>query len=274
MCELLGLSSNTPADIRFSFSVLKERGGNTSDHSDGWGIGAYEGKGVRTFRDSKPCINSEIARFIEQFPIKSKIIISHIRKANRGKVCIENTHPFVRELYGYDWVFAHNGQLNGIKRQQLRFYRPVGTTDSEYAFCYLLDRIRDTFPERPKNPKKLWYFIEELAEEISQYGVFSFLLSDSRYLYAYSDNNLCWVTRKYPFKETQFLNTKKTIDLGQYMLKDDVITIVASSPLTKNEEWNVMQKGDFQVFKHGLPEASVKNRREKRRGEKQYALSA
>lgn len=272
MCELLGLSANAPADIRFSFSVLKERGGNTGDHTDGWGISIYEGKGARNFRDAKPSIESDIARFIEEHPLKSKIIISHIRKANRGKVCTENTHPFVRELHGYDWVFAHNGQLKGIKRQALKHYFPVGTTDSEHAFCFLMDCIRDEFPKRPRNPKKLWYFIEEVAKDISQLGVFSFLLSDSRFLYAYCSNKLHWVTRKPGVKEIHFIDTRKTIDLEEYMLKDDIMTIIASSPLTSNEDWHHMKKGDFQVFKNGMPEATIKNRRKTRRGNKGYAL--
>ncbi len=274
MCELLGLSANTPADIRFSFSVLKERGGNTGDHRDGWGISAYEGKGARCFRDSKPCVDSEIARFIEQYPIKSKIIISHIRKANRGKVCLENTHPFVRELYGYDWVFAHNGQLKSIKRKPLRFYNPVGTTDSEYAFCYLMDCIREEFPKRPKNPKQLWYFIETLANEINNYGVFSFLLSDAKYLYAYCSKKMCWVTRQYPFKETHYIDTDETVNFEQYLLEKDIITIIASAPITGNEDWHHMEKGDFHVFKDGTAEAYVKNRRKVKRTERQYALSA
>lgn len=274
MCELLGLSANAPADIRFSFSVLKQRGGVTGNHTDGWGISAYSGKGARCFRDSKPSSQSEVAQFIEQYPMKSQIIISHIRKANRGKVCAENTHPFSRELYGYDWVFAHNGQLKGIKRKQLKFYNPVGSTDSEYAFCYLLDCIRDEFPERPKNPKKIWYFIEERAKEIAQHGVFSFLLSDAKFLYAYCGKKMFWVTREYPFQPTHYIDTDKTVDFEQYLNKEDIITIIASSPITENEEWHQMQKGDFYVFNNGKPEAFVKNRRKTQRSKQQYALSA
>jgi predicted glutamine amidotransferase len=29
-------------------------------------------------------------------------------------VALENTHPFVRELWGRYWVFAHNGDLEGF----------------------------------------------------------------------------------------------------------------------------------------------------------------
>lgn len=38
MCELLGMSANTPTDLCFSFTGLTQRGGNTGPHSDGWGV--------------------------------------------------------------------------------------------------------------------------------------------------------------------------------------------------------------------------------------------
>ena len=51
MCELLGMSANVPTDIVFSFTGLMQRGGGTGPHRDGWGIGFYEGRGLRLFQD-------------------------------------------------------------------------------------------------------------------------------------------------------------------------------------------------------------------------------
>jgi predicted glutamine amidotransferase len=253
MCELLGLSANTPADIRFSFSGLKQRGGKTGIHVDGWGISLYDGRGSRSFHDLNPSAESDVAHLVQDAAIKSKIIISHIRQANRGRVCIENTHPFSRELWGCDWVFAHNGQLKGIKKKSLQFYNPIGTTDSEYAFCYMMDKIREEFPRPAKNKKDLWHLIRSLADEINQHGVFSFLLSDSRNMYAYCSNKMCWVTRQYPFNEAHYVDTGDTIDFNTYLSKDDVITVIASSALTDNEQWHCMEKGEFKVFNNGKP---------------------
>lgn len=50
MCELLGMSANVPTDIVFSFTGLMQRGGRTGPHRDGWGIGFYEGRGLRLFQ--------------------------------------------------------------------------------------------------------------------------------------------------------------------------------------------------------------------------------
>lgn len=112
MCELLGMSANVPTDICFSFTGLMQRGGNTGPHRDGWGITFYEGKGFRTFKDPNPSCESKIAELVQNYPIKSQAVVSHIRQANRGGVNLENTHPFTRELWGRYWTFAHNGQLS------------------------------------------------------------------------------------------------------------------------------------------------------------------
>jgi len=133
MCELLGLSANAPTSICFSFSGLIERGGRTGPHKDGWGVAFYEGesKGCRTFHDPLACSDSEIAKLVKNYPIKSRNVVCHIRKATHGRVCLDNTHPFTRELWGRKWAFAHNGKLKGIKRWPLIYYKPIGTTDSE-----------------------------------------------------------------------------------------------------------------------------------------------
>jgi len=228
-----------------------QRGGKTGPHRDGWGISLYEGRGSRSFHDPRASVASEIAELIQRHAIKSKIIISHIRQANRGKVCLENTHPFTRELWGCSWVFAHNGQLKGIKKRPLSFYQPVGTTDSEYAFCWMMDQIRGKFPEKPKSIKILWKTIHTLAKDINQLGVFSFLLSDSRYLYAYCTNNMCWITRRHPFGKARLIDTGEIIDFGGHTTPNDIVTVVASRALTDNEEWTLMGKGEFIIFREG-----------------------
>ncbi|HBB21265.1 MAG TPA: class II glutamine amidotransferase, partial [Pseudomonas sp.] len=147
MCELLGMSANVPTDIVFSFTGLMQRGGKTGPHKDGWGIAFYEGRGLRLFQDPVASCESEVAKMVQRYLIKSEVVIGHIRHANVGKVSLVNTHPFVRELWGQHWCFAHNGQLADFEPPK-GIYRPVGDTDSERAFCDLLNRIRLDFPDR------------------------------------------------------------------------------------------------------------------------------
>jgi predicted glutamine amidotransferase len=56
-------------------------------------------------------------------------------------VALENTHPFLRELWGRYWVMAHNGDLKGFQPAAAWRFRPVGSTDSELAFCWLMQEL-------------------------------------------------------------------------------------------------------------------------------------
>lgn len=252
MCELLGMSANTPTDICFSFTGLINRGGKTGPHKDGWGITFYEGKGMRLFRDPSPGVDSEIAKLVRNYPIKSKIVISHIRRANRGKVCLENTHPFTRELWGQNWTFAHNGQLKSIKKRPLVFYEPVGTTDSEHAFCWMLDQIRKKFPHPPQKKSALVVLIRRLFSELQATGILNALLCDGDSLYAHCSTNLYSITRRAPFGIAQLLDADMKVDFQKEAGSQDIVTIVATRPLTTNEEWIKMGKGELKIFKDGV----------------------
>lgn len=251
MCELLGMSANVPTDICFSFTGLMQRGGRTGPHRDGWGIAFYEGRGCRTFHDPNPGAESEIARLVQRYAIKSPIVVSHIRRANRGRICLENTHPFSRELWGRNWVFAHNGQLRGVKRLPLGHYRPIGTTDSEHAFCWLLGRIRERLPDPPRRPSGLWRCIRELTLELNRLGVFNFLMSDSAYLYAHCGTQLSWLTRRAPFGQARLMDADMLVDFQAETTPDDIVTVIATRPLTDNESWAVMRPGALAIFSAG-----------------------
>lgn len=251
MCELLGMSANTPTDIVFSFTGLMQRGGNTGPHRDGWGIAFYEGKGLREFRDPNPSCHSEIAQLVRRYPIKSHIVISHIRQANAGRIALENTHPFTRELWGKYWTFAHNGQLKGIKNYPLSHYLPVGTTDSEHAFCWIMDQLRERFPKPPKRQQTVQRYILELCQQLQTLGVFNMLLTDSRHLFCFCSTRLSWITRRAPFDLASLKDAEMTVDFEKETTDKDVVTVIATEPLTTNESWNIMSSGEMVVFREG-----------------------
>lgn len=251
MCELLGMSANVPTDICFSFKGLKERGGNTGPHKDGWGIAFYQGKGVSTFKDAQSSHQSEVAKLVTHYPIKSNVVVGHVRQANRGRVALENTHPFSRELWGRYWTYAHNGQLTDYKSLPLGRFRPVGTTDSEHAFCYMLSQLADKFPLQAPPRRQLFRLLKKLSDELKMQGVFNLLLSDGRYLFCYCSTKLHWITRRAPFGKAKLSDVDVDIDFSQETTPNDVVTIVATLPLTSNEQWQAMSPGQACLFKNG-----------------------
>jgi glutamine amidotransferase len=254
----MGMSANVPTDVCFSFAGLMQRGGGTGPHKDGWGIAFYEGKGARCFHDPNPSFDSRLANLIKEYPIKSHVVVSHIRQANVGSICLENTHPFQRELWGYTWTFAHNGQLDpALFEKPLSFYRPVGTTDSEYAFCWMLGEIRKRFPVRPQNLNELSTLIRQLSEELRQLGVFNMLLTESTALFAFCGSKLSWITRKAPFGEASLTDCEMTVDFVTETTPEDIVTVIATEPLTQNEQWIALAPGELVTFVDGVSVGDV-----------------
>lgn len=253
MCELLAMSANVPTDIVFSFTGLVERGGVTGPHVDGWGITFYEGKGCRTFKDAAPSSESQVAQLIKAYPIKSEVVISHIRQANRGQVALENTHPFERELWGRYWSYAHNGQLSDYQQKlATKRFQPVGATDSEMAFCWILECIASEFGDIPPvDMQPVFEYVATLAEQIRAYGVFNLIISDGDYLMCFCTNNLSYITRRAPFGKAKLIDTDVVIDFDQETTPNDVVSIIATRPLTDNENWRIMQPGEWKLFRLG-----------------------
>lgn len=251
MCELLGMSANVPTDICFSFTGLMRRGGGTGPHKDGWGISFYEGRRCRSFHDPNPSVDSPIAELIHRYPIKSEIVISHIRQATHGVVSLENTHPFTRVLWGRQICFAHNGKLARIKSRPLKFFKPVGSTDSEYAFCWLLDQFQQKWPDRIPTVQQLALGLEGWLNQLSEHGTCNVLMSDSRSLFAYCTSNLSYLTRRAPFKEATLEDADFSLNFKEFTTPRDIVTVIATRPLTTDEEWEVIQPRKLYVFKEG-----------------------
>lgn len=249
MCELLAMSANIPTDICFSFSGLIQRGGNTGPHKDGWGVTFYEGKGCRSFKDPLPSAQSPIAQLVTRYPIKSEAVICHIRQANSGTVCLENTHPFTRQMWGKNWTYAHNGQLKDfVNTLPVKVHIPIGTTDSERAFCWLLDQLFYQFSYQEPPADILFEFIAQQVTKINKLGVANIIISDGQYVFAYCSTQLHYLTRRSPFGRAKLIDAEVEIDFKQETTQNDVVTVIATQPLTEDEPWYKMSPKQWQLF--------------------------
>ena len=195
MCELLGMSARHPTNLNASLSLLRPRGGELGPHADGWGVAFYEGRDARLFKESSPAVESRCLAFITAQDYRSSTIIGHIRRANPSAYgrSSANTHPFSRELLGRVWVFAHNGKLSAVKedpRFALTRFHPVGDTDSEHAFCFLLDRLAEAGGGCALDAAGVVSVLRGPVQELAQLGELNFLMSDGVHLFAYSTSRL------------------------------------------------------------------------------------
>lgn len=242
MCELLGLSAKYETDVNHSLALLRPRGGEIGPHADGWGVAFYEGRAARVFKEPIPAADSRCLAFIAEYNYRSTVVIGHIRKANPPELsrASANTHPFSRELGGRSWVFAHNGKLPGMAEDP-RFartrYKPIGETDSEQAFCFLLDLIARKSDGGLLDAAGLVAVLREPVQALSEMGELNFLMSDGVHLVAFAnkrlEHDLYQVSRACVERECE-----------------QQVIVLATTPLT-DENWQPLEREHLYVFSAG-----------------------
>ncbi len=270
MCELFGISSRHPTTARFSLSEFARRGGDTGPHSDGWGITFLRDGDVALMREAEPSAGSPLLQLIHEQHTPSELVIAHIRKATQGIVSLRNTQPFVRELGGRPHVFAHNGDLGELRQRislEESYFRPIGDTDSEHAFCHLLSKLQTLWlgGDTPSLDQRLRVFTR-FATYMTTLGTANFLYSDSEFLFVHShyrreDGDELAHPGIYLLERNcheYHIKHGGTVDPDQQM------TLLASRPLSQ-ENWQplpshsvlVIQNGRV-IIDHPLPERTLK----------------
>lgn len=190
---------------------------------------------------------------VSRYPIYSLNTICHIRKATHGDVVLKNTHPFQRELWGNYWVFAHNGDLKDFSPKLEGHFHPVGNTDSEKAFCYLLENLKIKYRNKKPTLRQIYATLMNVSRKISEFGMFNYLLTDGTIFFAHCSTDLYYIVREAPFNKAHLIDEDVNIDFSEVTTPADRVAVIASQPLTDNETWTQFKSGELVLFKDGLP---------------------
>ena len=262
MCELLGLSSNQPATVSLSIATLASHGNAAGSLRDGWGVAYCEGPDVRLIKDAEPAGESDWVRFIRNHALRSNIVIAHVRTATMGSRAYRNTQPFVRELAGRMHLFAHNGWLPHILERghfDSTQFNPVGDTDSEKAFCGLLEKMKSIWLRAGTIPtlEERLTIVAAFAEDLRSLGPANFLYSDGDALFAHGHRRMQAATSK--------VEPPGLVDLQRVCPRheqfstaggltiesiDQSVALVASVPLT-DAPWAALGEGEVVAICHG-----------------------
>jgi glutamine amidotransferase len=256
------MSSLMPTTVDISLEKLARHGGAEGPHRDGWGIAYYQERDVLLLREASAASESQLVQHVERHGPPSETVISHIRLATVGARKLANTQPFARELGGRMHVFAHNGDLPGIETDPPAAsgcFHPVGESDSEVAFCQLLQRLADSDPVEAMTLRSLSERIDRVAafaRSIRKRGPANFLYADSDVLFVHADRRTHPETKQ-PLPGLYLLsrNCHEAVpDLSEsgVTLKTarQALTLVASEPLT-GEAWRPLDEGELLVIANG-----------------------
>lgn len=269
MCELFAFSGEHPALLQLS---LHEFASHNRDgrNADGWGIAHYLDGDVRLLKEPIAARDSACLRFIEQHPVRSALVLSHIRRATQGAAVVRNCQPFVRELGGVMHVFAHNGHLERRGLEQLAAasgFRPVGETDSELAFCALLERLRPLYAEVSGLPLlgERRRIVADFAQQLCALGPANFIYADGDALFAHGHRRihddgvirppgLHLLCRSCDADAAGFDARGLQIAPTQ---PDSAQMLLASVPLTADAHWRALGEGELVVARSGRRVGSI-----------------
>jgi len=114
-----------------------------------------------------------------------------------------------------------------------------------------MGRARSRWPQRAPRPDTFAKQLERWLQELSRYGTCNVLMSDARVLYAYCTTKLYYLTRRAPFKEATLIDAELTVNFKEETTPNDVVTIIATQPLTEGEAWIQLTPGHLYVFAQG-----------------------
>jgi len=253
MCELLALSSRHPTAVTLSLSAFAQHRGS----ADGWGVAFHDTGDVRLYKEPELAAESQWLELIQQRGLAASLILAHIRHATRGHRTLANTQPFTRELGGRMHVFAHNGRFDSIEDDHAgdwRRFRPIGETDSEIAFCILLERMvplwdGDTLP--PLDLRLATF--EQFAAEMRALGPANILYWDGDTLFVHGHRRIQGdgrVAAPGLWRLSRQCHCDSSAPAPKTGAGKQRVALFASVPLS-GEPWEPLDEGAVLALRHG-----------------------
>lgn len=253
MCELFAMSARFPTTVHLSMEELARHGGGTGPHGDGWGVGFVQDGDAFLLREPEAASASQWLTFLQERGLRSDIVLAHIRRATQGARLLRNSQPFGRELGGRMHLFAHNGMLPGIEadaRFASRRFRRVGDTDSEHAFCALLERLASRWDDGVPSLDERLATVAAFARDIRDLGPANFIYSDGDVIFAHAHRRRHddGVIRP-PGLHLLCRRCIAEVDGARYSAEQEV-ALIASVPLT-GEPWEPLDEGTVVALREG-----------------------
>jgi transglutaminase-like putative cysteine protease/predicted glutamine amidotransferase len=224
-----------------------------------WGLSWYPGdeRGAMLLSDptalserGRPSVVGDWDRF------RSSLFVCHLRGA-RPRLASRDPQPFIRSYAGRDWVFAHQGDLAGDWRRELALpahptFEPTGATDSEHAFCWLLETARALGARTLASFG--WELLRECFDRIAALGQANLLLSDGQTLVAHHGGDasgaLHWSRRTPPHEQARFDGRDLALELPSPLDFSRTQVFVSTQPLL-GVRWQPFEVGQLLALRRG-----------------------
>lgn len=187
MSELVGLSFDQAASPYLAFD---DDPASVAALRNGWGVAWYPNDelGAASIRDPTSGLSAGVTDVMADWGMmRTSLLMAHLRGAAK-RATYRDTHPFVRNFGGRSWLIAHNGDLIGDLTRELPLpdhpsLRPIGPTDTEHLFCWLLGHLVEAGVETMEDFG--FARLLELLQRANELGTLNLMLADGSTLLAY-----------------------------------------------------------------------------------------
>jgi len=146
--DILALSFDSVSSPSVKLHLTDQQYGT---HPLGWGVAWFPNDNQAAIVKKDPAARNtdvQLDQLSDWNNLRSSVFFCKVKGAASGYTHHE-TQPFTRSFAGQDWLFMHNGDLDKkrlaeMHKDKSRFLEPLGQTDSELAFCYLLGKVMET----------------------------------------------------------------------------------------------------------------------------------
>lgn len=259
MSELLALSFDSDASpaVRFREPRLGDPALQPAIY--GWGVGWYPGseRGASVIKDPTSSGEASVSDVLGDWRrFRSTLFLCHLRGHTRARAQ-EDAQPFVRSYGGRQWIFAHDGDLGPGWTERIPLggdpaFEPLGGTDSEHAFCWLLAQLHArkvrSLAEVPGEDLGGWF------RSVNEGGRANAMLCDGDTLLVYRDagsqGELYWTRRIPPHATTRLESDAVRVELDAPEDPNRTALVFSSVPLS-TDVWMSLAPGQLILARRG-----------------------
>ena len=218
MCEIFCFNSNTPKQVNECLECFYN---HSEDHPHGWGLANMQSNEFVIDKEPMKASCSEHLKNILSNPVIGKNVFAHIRLATMGEIISPNCHPFTEaDDNNRSWMLIHNGTIFDYPKLNDYIGKEKGNTDSERILLYIIDKVNEF--ERDKGRlstiKERFNLLTDIVADLSKNNKLNLMFYDGDLTYIHSN-----------------------MGDSLYYLKDDESFLVASTPLTDDENWKPVE---------------------------------
>jgi len=262
MSELVAISFDANASPRIELSKtrrMRESAPSASPAIYGWGVGWYPAseRGAAVLKDPGSGGDSQVGAALRDWDrFRSTLFVCHLR-GHRRRRSEQDLQPFVRSYAGRHWIFAHDGDLDRGWAERFPLgddpsFEPLGRSDSEHAFCWLLSRLHArrarSLSDVPAGELRQWLL------ELNAKGQLNITLSDGDLLVAYRDatahDALYWTRLMPPHEIVDLRSDSVCIGLDAPEDPNRTLLVFSSTPLSSNG-WQPLDPGQLMIARRG-----------------------